>query len=84
MKLGAFLSEHKDIELLERLKPQGVFLVQNGVYCRKHFGEKCYCLIEDLETRGLSREELPFYVEPINYDSLVDIITSDYDKLIWL
>ncbi len=98
MKLGVFLSEYRaDTSILERLAPQklGIILVGNGIYhaAIKEKGQASsllnikadfYVLKEDLETRGLSINNLDNRVKPVSYGDVVDLIFNEYEKLIWM
>lgn len=96
MKLAVFLSESTRTEsTFERLKAEklGVMLVGNGIYhAASNFnspvltkdGAEYFVLLEDLETRGLSADDVDSKVKVVNYDDLADIIMNDYEKLAWL
>lgn len=99
MKLGVFVSDLSGNEgILERLKCQdmGVFLVQNGVYHAVVSGNgkvpellqkieaNCYCLTEDLQTRGLTTSEVDSKVKVVTYGDVVDLMMNTYEKLVWL
>jgi sulfur relay protein TusB/DsrH len=99
MKLGVFINELRGNEyLIDRLKAEklGVFLVENGVYhavikengmtsqvLQKQDAEY-YCLLEDLQTRGLTSSEVDSLVNVVTYGDVVDLLMNDYEKLIWL
>jgi len=100
MKLGVFLSDLRRTEnTIERLKAEkfGIFLVSNGIYhaTQKFNGEispvlkiqgaNYYALLEDLQTRGLSENDLvDKKIKVTTYDGLVDLIMNDYEQLAWL
>ncbi|MEW6007473.1 MAG: DsrH/TusB family sulfur metabolism protein [bacterium] len=89
MNLGVFVSEERGDKILKRLKGEiAIFLVGNGVYRAvlenfKRIEAEYFCLIEDLETRGFKKNDVLPYIQPINYDELVDCVER-YEKLIWL
>jgi len=94
MRLGVFISELRENELLHRLKAEklGIFLVENGVYhavikekgLLQKEGANYYCLLEDLKTRGFTDSDCNSKINVISYDDLVELIMNDYEKLIWL
>lgn len=98
MKLGVFVNQYnKSNETLDRLKAEklGVILVQNAVYhvALKENGQtsqilskdaEFYALSEDIETRGLSTDNIDSKVKVIDYNGLVDLMFNDYEKFIWL
>jgi sulfur relay protein TusB/DsrH len=48
-------------------------------------GANYYALLEDLQTRGLSENDLvDKKIKVITYDGLVDLIMNDYEQLAWL
>ncbi len=99
MKLVTFVSDYKmTVNTLDRLKPEklGIILVQNGVYHATtkedgnassllNYSADYYVLQEDLETRGLSGDNIiDKKVKVINFGDVVDLIFNDYDKTAWL
>ena len=99
MRLGVFVNDLRGNEgILDRLKAEklGVFLVENGIYHAvikengktspliQKQGADYYCLTSDLQTRGLTASEVADNVNVVTYDSLVDLMINDYEKLIWL
>ncbi len=96
MKLGVFVSDYGAAgDTIQRLKPDGIILVLNGVYHGfiKEAGKpspllgmapKLYALLEDIETRGLSPAGVDGKVKVVNYGGLVDVMFNDFDKLAWL
>lgn len=98
MKLGVFVSDYRTgSDVLERLTAEklGIIFVGNGIY---HATIKennkassildkpanFYVLVEDLESRGLSTENLDSRVKPVTYSDVVDLIFNDYEKIVWL
>jgi sulfur relay protein TusB/DsrH len=82
---------------LERLKADklGIILVANGVYhaSMKDNGKassllektsSLYVLSEDLQTRGIKESDVDSRVKVVNYDSVVDLIFNDFEKIAWL
>ena len=98
MKLGVFVSDYKvTVETLDRIKGEnlGIVLVQNGVYhaVLTEGGKesallgktpRLYALSEDLQTRGLSPEQVDKRVKIVDYSGLVDVIFNDFEKVAWL
>ena len=90
MKLGVFVSEFEQNELLDRLKAErlGIFLVENGIYSglkpEKREDAEYYLLSEDLETRGFGLDDVDSRVKVVTYPELTDLIMEEYEKLIWL
>ncbi len=98
MKLGVLVSDYKIcVETIDRMKSDnlGLVLVQNGVYhaVLKEGGKessllgktpRLYVLSEDLQSRGLSAEQVDKRVKVIDYSGLVDVIFNDFDKVAWL
>ncbi len=98
MKLGVLVSEFRNMDdTLSRLKTDklGVILVGNGVYhaAVNEGGKKSsileksphlYVLSEDLQSRGFSDADLDGRVKSITYDDLVDLIFTEYEKVIWI
>ncbi len=98
MKLGVFLSDFKSsLEILDRLKADklGIFFVGSGIYHAtveengkpSQILEKdasFYALTEDLESRGFKSENLDSRVKAVTYGDVVDLIFSDYEKIIWI
>ncbi len=99
MKLAAFVSDYKNVpDTLDRLKAEklGIILVQNGVYhatvkeggnasSMLNISADYYVLQEDLETRGLSSDNvLDAKVKVINFGDIVDLMFNDYDKTAWI
>ncbi len=96
MKLGAFVSDFSEPDILRRLGTggMGVFLVGDGSYHAvvKDSGApsrlleldaKFYVLREDLRSRGFKEDEADKRVRPISYSELVDLIMEEYNKLAW-
>jgi len=97
MKLGVLVSDYRNMEdTLSRLKADtlGIIFVSNGVYHAKvkENGKQSpilekspylYALSEDIQTRGLE-SEMDSRVKPITYNDLVDLIFSEYEKVIWI
>ncbi len=98
MKLGVFVSQYTQTNTtLERIKADklGIILVQNAVY---HAGIKengkaspildkdaeFFALTEDLQSRGLSPDNVDGKVKVVDYNDLVDLIMNDYEKTIWI
>jgi len=98
MKLGVLVSDFRNMDdILSRLKADklGVILVSNGVYHAtvKEDGKKSpvleksphlYVLSEDLQSRGFSDAEIDSRVKSITYSDLVDLIFTEYEKIIWI
>lgn len=99
MKLVAFVSDYKmTVDTLDRLKPEklGIILCQNGVYhatakengnasALLNYSAEYYVMKEDLETRGLSAENIvDNKVKVITFGDVVDLMFNDYDKTAWL
>jgi sulfur relay protein TusB/DsrH len=98
MKLGVLVSDFRNMDdTLSRLKADklGVILVSNGVYhaAAKEGGKKSslleksphlYVLSEDLQSRGFSEAEIDTRVKSITYSDLVDLIFTEYEKIIWI
>ena len=99
MKLVAFVSDYKmTVDTLDRLKPEklGIILCQNGVYHATtkengnassllNYSANYYVLQEDLETRGLSGDNVvDDKVKVINFGDVVDLMFNEYDKSAWL
>lgn len=97
MSLGTFVSDFGEPEILHRLGGEGtgVFLVEDGVFhaAVKENGypsklldmdAKFYALSEDVRSRGFSEDEVDSKVKLVTYPDLVDLIMSDYEKLVWL
>lgn len=98
MKLGVFVSNYKCNSItLDRLKADklGIILVQDGVNYAAvkengkaddilDKGAECYALSEDLQTRGFTDADVDGKVKVIDYNSLVDVIFNDYEKLAWI
>ncbi|MDA8168542.1 MAG: sulfurtransferase complex subunit TusB [Nitrospiraceae bacterium] len=98
MKLGIFVSDYKiPVDTLDRLKGDdlGIILVLNGVYHAtiKEAGKasdllgkysRVYALSEDLQTRGLTPEQVDSKVKVVDYAGLVDVIFNDFEKIAWL
>lgn len=96
MKLGVFVSDFElTNDTLDRVGPDGVILVANGVYhaALKTGGtaspllgkySSLYALSEDLETRGIDPSTLDSKVKVVDYSGLVDVIFKDFEKIAWL
>ena len=96
MKLGVFVSDYvQKTDTLDRISPDGVLLVANGVYhatikeggstsavVEKH--ASVYALSEDLETRGIDSSTLDSKVKVVDYGGLVDVVFNDFEKIAWL
>ncbi len=98
MKLGVLVSDFRNVdETLSRLRADklGVILVSNGVYhaAATQNGKKSsileksphlYVLSEDLQSRGFSEKEIDNRVKSITYSDLVDLIFTEYEKIVWI
>ena len=99
MKLVAFVSDYKmTVSSLDRLKPEklGIILVQNGVYhatikeegnasSMLDYSADYYVLQEDLETRGLTGDDVvDGKVKVITYGDVVDLMFNEYEKSAWI
>ncbi len=98
MKLGVFMSDFRTgADILDRLTAEklGVILVGNGVYhaaakeggkvsCLLDKSATFYVLVEDLESRGFTTDQVDSRVKPVTYSDVVDLIFNDYEKIIWL
>ena len=92
MKLGVFVSDYElGNDLLDRIGPDGVILVGNGVYHASIKGSallgkysSLYALSEDLETRGIDPSTVDSKVKVVDYPGLVDVIFNDFEKVAWL
>jgi len=92
MKLGVFVSDYElTNDTLDRVGPDGLILVANGVYHASLKGSKLlgkystlYALSEDLETRGIDPSTVDSKVKVVNYSGLVDVIFNDFEKIAWL
>ena len=99
MKLVAFVSDYKmTADTLDRLKPEklGIVLVQNGVYhatmkdggnasSMLDYSADYYVLQEDLETRGLTGDDVvDGKVKVITYGDVVDLMFNEYEKSAWI
>jgi len=98
MNLGVFVSAYRAAEeTIGRLRAEklGIIFVGNGIYyaTTRENGrpspllEKSadfYALLEDLESRGFSSADLDGRVKPVTYSDVVDLIFSDYEKIIWI
>ena len=98
MKLGVLVSDFRNMDdTLSRLKADtlGVILVSNGIYhaTAKEGGKKSslleksphlYVLSEDLQSRGCSETEIDPRIKSITYSDLVDLIFTEYQKIIWI
>lgn len=96
MKLGFFVSDYKmTTDVLERIKADGLILVLNGVYHASIREEgkpspllerasKLYALSEDLQTRGIAPGAVDKRVKVIDYNGLVDVIFSEFEKIAWI
>ncbi len=98
MKLGVIVSDFRNMDdTLSRLTADklGLIFVSNGVYhaAIKEGGKKSslldksknlYVLSEDVQTRGLSEAQIDSRVKAVTYSDLVDIIFTDYEKVIWI
>ncbi len=81
-----------DVSTLERLNVDdlSIVLVQDGVYHVfikdspvKKKNAKIYVLKEDLESRGLSAENVSD-AEVVDYSKLVDLMMGEFEKMVWL
>jgi len=96
MKLGVFVSDFElTNDTLDRVGPDGVILVANGVYhaSLKTDGKaspllskysSLYVLSEDLETRGIDAATVDSKVKVVDYSGLVDVIFNEFEKIAWL
>jgi sulfur relay protein TusB/DsrH len=98
MNLAVFVSDYKRLpDTFDRLKADklGIILVQDGVNYAAvkengkaddilSKGTECYALTEDLQTRGFTDADVDSKVKVIDYNSLVDLIFNDYEKLAWI
>lgn len=98
MKLGVLVSDFRNVDdTLSRLKADrlGIILVSNGVYhaAIKEGGKassildktpNLYVLSEDLQTMGFSDAAIDSRVKTITYSDLVDLIFTEYEKIIWI
>lgn len=98
MKLGVLVSDYRNMEdIVSRLTADklGIILVSNGVYhaAVKEEGkaspildktQNLYVLSEDLQTKGFSADQIDNRVKSITYDDLVDLIFTEYEKVIWV
>ena len=96
MKLGVFVSDYvQKSETLDRISPDGVMLVANGVYHAtiKEGGNaspvlekyaSVYVLSEDLVTRGIDPSKVDSKVKVVDYGGLVDVVFNDFEKIAWL
>ena len=96
MKLGVFVSDYvQKTDTLDRISPDGVMLVANGVYhatikeggstspvVEKH--SSVYVLSEDLVTRGIDPSTVDSKVKVVDYSALVDVVFNDFEKIAWL
>ncbi|HET6516483.1 MAG TPA: DsrH/TusB family sulfur metabolism protein [Thermodesulfovibrionales bacterium] len=98
MKLGILVSDFRNMDdTVSRLTADklGVIFVSNGVYhaAVKENGKasplldktpNLYVLSEDLRTKGFSEALIDSRVKSITYSDLVDLIFSEYEKVIWV
>jgi len=98
MKLAVLVSDFRNMDdTLSKLRADtlGVILVSNGVYhaAVKEGGKassvldkasRLYVLSEDLLSRGFSEAAIDGRVKPITYGDLVDLIFTEYEKVIWI
>ena len=98
MKLAVLVSDFRNMEdTLSRLKADtlGIILVSNGVYHAKmkengkqssvlEKSSHLYVLSEDMQTRGFSENEIDSRVKAVTYNDLVDLIFTEYEKIIWI
>jgi len=96
MKFGVFVSDFElTNDTLDRVGPDGVILVANGVYhaALKTGGKasplldkysSLYVLSDDLETRGIDPSTVDSKVKVVDYSGLVDVMFNDFEKLAWL
>lgn len=96
MKFGVFVSDYGlTNDTLDRLGPDGVILVANGVYHAsiKEGGKaspilekysSLFVLSEDLQTRGIDPSTVDSKVKVVDYSGLVDVIFNDFEKIAWL
>jgi sulfur relay protein TusB/DsrH len=92
MKHGVFVSDYELVnDTLDRVGPDGLILVANGVYHASIKGSPLldkysilYALSEDLETRGIDPSTVDSKVKVVDYSGLVDVIFNDFEKIAWL
>lgn len=92
MKLGVFVSDYALVnDTLDRIGPDGLILVANGVYHATIKGSallgkfsKLYVLSEDLATRGIDASAVDSKVKVVDYPGLVDVVFNDFEKIAWL
>lgn len=98
MNLGVFVSDYTlTTDTLDRISADnlGLILVANGVYhaTMKEGGNSSalldktkhiFVLGEDLQTRGIDAASVDARAKVVSYSDVVDLIFSDYEKIVWL
>lgn len=96
--MGILVSDFRSVEdAVSRLKADkvGLIFVSNGIYHTAvkeggrassllNISQNLYALTEDLETRGLSKDNIDSRIKLINYSDLVDLIFNEYEKTVWV